>query len=79
VGFRVWAEGLAVAGTRLLCPEHDDAAYFFVPDRQWIHDCQAGLGMVAPFLLDHLNNTDAKVVDALCGATPSHPWPNRVG
>jgi hypothetical protein len=27
VGFRIWAEGLAVAGTRLLRPGHDDAAY----------------------------------------------------
>lgn len=79
VGMRVWLEGLAVAATRLLRPEHPEIEYLFVPRDQWIHDCRAALPAIAATLLPNLTVNDSAIGYSLCGVTDDHPWPSRAG
>lgn len=79
VAFRVWAEGLAVAGTRLLNPGHPDASYLFADGEQWIRDCRAQLPTLSRTLRKSLTATDPHLVHALCGVTNEQPWPSRAG
>lgn len=79
VGMRVWLEGLAVAATRLLQPDHPDTDYLFVPDDQWIQACHAALPAIAVALLPNLTVADSTIGYSLCGVTDDHPWPSRAG
>lgn len=79
VGLRVWAEGLAVAGTRLLRPGHEDSAYLFADGAGWIRDCERHAPQILDALRARLDKVDAETAYALCGVTNKHPWPSRAG
>lgn len=79
VGMRVWLEGMAVAATRLLRPDHPETEFLFAPSAKWIHDCSAALPAIAATLLPNLTVSDSAIVYSLCGVTDDHPWPSRAG
>jgi len=79
VGFRVWAEGLAVTGTRMLMPGRAETAYFSVDSDEWFDNCRARLPLLARTIRDHLSDVDAALVHTLCGVSTGQPWPSRAG
>ncbi|WP_114906900.1 hypothetical protein [Ornithinimicrobium murale] len=79
VGMRVWLEGLAVAGTRLLRPGRPDTDYLFAAEGRWVQECQAALPALAATLVPNLTAPDAAIGYSLCGVTDEHPWPSRAG
>lgn len=79
VGFRVWAEGLAVAGTRRLRPGYPDSSYLSAPYQDWINECHDRLPAIAGALLPSLSTADPRLTYRLCGMSEDQPWPSRAG
>lgn len=79
VGFRVWAEGLAVAGTRRLRPGHPNSAYLSAPSPHFMNDCHDNLPTIAEALIPSLSRVDPRLASRLCDNSEGRPWPNRAG
>lgn len=79
VGIRVWAEGLAVATSRIVRPGLGDLAYYSVDDAGWVQRCRAQQQVLARTIADNLTRTDPRLVYALCGVKTNETWPSRAG
>jgi glycerol-3-phosphate dehydrogenase len=79
VGIRVWAEGLAVATSRIIHAGLGDLAYYSVDDASWVQRCRVQRQVLARTIADNLTRTDPRLVYALCGVKTDEPWPSRAG
>jgi len=79
VGIRVWAEGLAVATSRIIHAGLGGLAYYSVDDASWVQRCRVQRQVLARTIADNLTRTDPRLVYALCGVKTDEPWPSRAG